>query len=137
MAAIALRDVEKTYGAGAKAVKVIHGVNVAIADGEFVAIVGPSGCGKSTLLRAINRMNDLIPNCRVRGTLAGLDGECGQRRGPPGARGRVKLHAGPHRDTVIVLMDVSASIFCALEIRGMPSIVSAVMCFSASILTVA
>src|SRR5688572_33018541 len=32
---------------------VIHGVNVAIADGEFIVIVGPSGCGKSTLLRMI------------------------------------------------------------------------------------
>ena len=34
-------------------VAVIHGVNVAIADGEFIVIVGPSGCGKSTLLRMI------------------------------------------------------------------------------------
>ena len=33
--------------------EVIHGVSVAIADGEFVVLVGPSGCGKSTLLRMI------------------------------------------------------------------------------------
>jgi phosphate transport system ATP-binding protein len=38
------------------------------------AIIGPSGCGKSTLLRAINRMNDLIPRCHVRGELL-LDGQ--------------------------------------------------------------
>ncbi len=53
MAAIALRNVEKSYGAGPKANKVIHGVNVEIADGEFIVIVGPSGCGKSTLLRMV------------------------------------------------------------------------------------
>jgi phosphate transport system ATP-binding protein len=33
------------------------------------AIIGPSGCGKSTFLRAINRMNDLIPGCHVKGTM--------------------------------------------------------------------
>jgi sn-glycerol 3-phosphate transport system ATP-binding protein len=53
MAAITLRRVEKTYGAGPKAVKVIHGVDAEIADGEFIVIVGPSGCGKSTLLRMV------------------------------------------------------------------------------------
>src|SRR5512132_1664259 len=53
MASISLRAGEKTYGHGAHANKVIHGVNVEIADGEFIVIVGPSGCGKSTLLRMI------------------------------------------------------------------------------------
>jgi phosphate transport system ATP-binding protein len=38
------------------------------------AIIGPSGCGKSTFLRAINRMNDLIPNCHTTGALM-FDGE--------------------------------------------------------------
>ncbi|MCL2003961.1 MAG: phosphate ABC transporter ATP-binding protein PstB [Oscillospiraceae bacterium] len=33
----------------------------------ITAIIGPSGCGKSTLLRIFNRMNDLIPGCRVEG----------------------------------------------------------------------
>ncbi len=41
--------------------------------GQVTAIIGPSGCGKSTFLRAINRMNDLIPNCTVQGEMA-LDG---------------------------------------------------------------
>ncbi len=38
------------------------------------AMIGPSGCGKSTLLRAINRMNDLIPVCHVKGEMM-FDGE--------------------------------------------------------------
>lgn len=49
MAQVALRNVRKKYDD----VAVIHGIDVEIADGEFVVIVGPSGCGKSTLLRMI------------------------------------------------------------------------------------
>ena len=50
MAEIRIENVKKAY---TKDVLVIHGVNVMIADGEFIVIVGPSGCGKSTLLRMI------------------------------------------------------------------------------------
>jgi sn-glycerol 3-phosphate transport system ATP-binding protein len=50
MAEIVLKDVKKSYSKGTM---VIHGVNVDVADGEFIVIVGPSGCGKSTLLRMI------------------------------------------------------------------------------------
>ncbi len=59
MGAIALRKVEKTYGQGPKSVKVIHGVDVEISDGEFVVIVGPSGCGKSTLLRMVAGLEEI------------------------------------------------------------------------------
>jgi sn-glycerol 3-phosphate transport system ATP-binding protein len=59
MGAIALRNVKKTYGFGPKAVKVIHGVNAEIADGEFIVIVGPSGCGKSTLLRMVAGLEEI------------------------------------------------------------------------------
>ena len=50
MAAVSLRDVRKSYTAE---LQVIHGVNMEIADGEFIVILGPSGCGKSTLLRMV------------------------------------------------------------------------------------
>jgi len=49
MASVDIVNVRKAYGG----LEVIHGVSVAIADGEFVTLVGPSGCGKSTLLRMI------------------------------------------------------------------------------------
>ena len=49
MAQIKLTGVKKSYGD----IAVVHGVDVDIADGEFIVIVGPSGCGKSTLLRMI------------------------------------------------------------------------------------
>ena len=59
MGSITLSKVEKTYGHGAQAVKVIHGVDAVIADREFVVIVGPSGCGKSTLLRMVAGLEEI------------------------------------------------------------------------------
>ena len=41
---------------------------------EAAALIGPSGCGKSTFIRVLNRMNDLIPACRITGEVI-LDGE--------------------------------------------------------------
>ena len=49
-------------------------VNLSIEEGKITAFIGPSGCGKSTLLKTLNRMNDLIPDCRVTGKVT-LDGE--------------------------------------------------------------
>src|SRR5499427_4948278 len=49
MASVEIRGVRKSFGP----VDVIHGIDVSIADEEFVVLVGPSGCGKSTLLRMI------------------------------------------------------------------------------------
>ncbi|PUB28695.1 ABC-type nitrate/sulfonate/bicarbonate transport system ATPase subunit [Promicromonospora sp. AC04] len=49
-------------------VAALDGVDLAVADGEFVAVVGPSGCGKSTLLRALGGL--LPPGAAVSGTLA-------------------------------------------------------------------
>jgi sn-glycerol 3-phosphate transport system ATP-binding protein len=59
MASISLRNVVKSYGTGAKALQVIHGVSAEILDGEFIVIVGPSGCGKSTLLRMVAGLEDI------------------------------------------------------------------------------
>ncbi len=59
MASINLNNVTKSYGNGAKALQVIHGVTAAIADHEFIVIVGPSGCGKSTLLRMVAGLEDI------------------------------------------------------------------------------
>src|ERR1700747_169445 len=49
MASVEIRGVRKSFGP----VDVIHGIDVTIADEEFVVLVGPSGCGKSTLLRMV------------------------------------------------------------------------------------
>jgi multiple sugar transport system ATP-binding protein len=72
MAGLQLTGIQKSFGE----VKILHGIDLTIADGEFIVFVGPSGCGKSTLLRAIcgleeitsgdlfigaKRMNDVPP----------------------------------------------------------------------------
>ena len=55
MASVAIREVRKSFGTA----EVIHGVDIAIDDGEFVVLVGPSGCGKSTLLRMIAGLENI------------------------------------------------------------------------------
>jgi phosphate transport system ATP-binding protein len=52
----------------------LKNITATVAERRLTSLIGPSGCGKSTLLRVFNRMNDLIPGCRVRGT-ALLDGQ--------------------------------------------------------------
>ncbi len=47
----------------------LHGITLPIANRRVTALIGPSGCGKSTLIRCFNRMNDLVPECRVRGSV--------------------------------------------------------------------
>jgi phosphate transport system ATP-binding protein len=54
--------------------KALKNINFSLAHREVAALIGPSGCGKSTFIRILNRMNDLIPSCRITGK-ALLDGE--------------------------------------------------------------
>jgi sn-glycerol 3-phosphate transport system ATP-binding protein len=59
MAQVHLKNITKTYGKAPKAVDVIHGISIDIADGEFIVMVGPSGCGKSTLLRMVAGLEEI------------------------------------------------------------------------------
>ena len=52
-AAIELKSVEKTFGAGSEAVHAFGPADLDIKPGEFVSLLGPSGCGKSTLMLMI------------------------------------------------------------------------------------
>lgn len=52
----------------------IKNVNLNIPANKITAFIGPSGCGKSTLLKSLNRMNDLVENCKITGTIE-LDGK--------------------------------------------------------------
>jgi phosphate transport system ATP-binding protein len=65
-----IRDLDLFYGD----FQALKKINFSLAGREIAALIGPSGCGKSTFIRVLNRMNDLIPSCRVTGGVF-LDGE--------------------------------------------------------------
>ena len=54
-------------------VRILKNLNMYIKSNYVTAIMGPSGCGKSTFIRTLNRLNDLIPECRIEGEVL-LDG---------------------------------------------------------------
>ncbi|MFZ1680672.1 MAG: phosphate ABC transporter ATP-binding protein PstB [Rhizobiaceae bacterium] len=67
---ITARNVDIHYGEK----HAIKDVSIDIPARAVTAFIGPSGCGKSTFLRAINRMNDTIPSCRISGDIL-VDGK--------------------------------------------------------------
>ncbi|MGI6204539.1 MAG: phosphate ABC transporter ATP-binding protein PstB [Anaerovoracaceae bacterium] len=67
---IGIKDLYLHYGD----FEALTNINMDIPANQITAFIGPSGCGKSTLLKTLNRMNDLIENCRIDGTVT-LDGE--------------------------------------------------------------
>ena len=52
----------------------LKNINLDIPRNQITALIGPSGCGKSTFLRSLNRMNDLVEDCRIDGDIR-MDGE--------------------------------------------------------------
>ncbi|HZG82762.1 MAG TPA: phosphate ABC transporter ATP-binding protein PstB [Brevibacillus sp.] len=62
---IRTRDVSVYYGEK----RAVSNIHMDIDRNSVTAFIGPSGCGKSTLLRSMNRMNDLVPSCRVTGSI--------------------------------------------------------------------
>jgi phosphate transport system ATP-binding protein len=67
---LAIEDLSLWYGDS----RALHGISMEIPKNRITAFIGPSGCGKSTLLRCFNRLNDLIPTCRIEGRVI-FDGE--------------------------------------------------------------
>ena len=68
---IVIRKLNLSYGEN----HVLHDITMDVEDRRVTALIGPSGCGKSTLLRCFNRMNDLIDDVRITGSVVvkGLD----------------------------------------------------------------
>ncbi|MDO5040976.1 MAG: phosphate ABC transporter ATP-binding protein PstB [Peptoniphilus sp.] len=67
---IRVKDLELYYGT----FKALKSISMDIPDKQITAFIGPSGCGKSTMIKCINRMNDLVADCRIEGLIE-LDGE--------------------------------------------------------------
>ena len=62
---VAVKNLDLYYGS----FQALKKINMDIEENRVTALIGPSGCGKSTFLKCINRMNDLIPGCRVTGDI--------------------------------------------------------------------
>lgn len=62
---ISSKDLHLYYGKK----EALKGIDLSFNQGEITAMIGPSGCGKSTYLRSLNRMNDLIPNVTITGSV--------------------------------------------------------------------
>jgi phosphate transport system ATP-binding protein len=60
---IKIKDFSVLYGD----LRAVKNATLNVAANRITAMIGPSGCGKTTLLRSLNRMNDLIVNCRTEG----------------------------------------------------------------------
>ncbi|AHK47457.1 alpha-glucoside ABC transporter, ATP-binding protein (plasmid) [Ensifer adhaerens OV14] len=106
MAEVRLRNVKKSFGA----VQVLKGIDLDIANGEFVVFVGPSGCGKSTLLRLIAGLEEISE-----GTLE-IDGKIANNI-PPAGRGISMVFQSyalyPH-------MTVGQNMAFGLKLAGVP-----------------
>ena len=63
MSIVSTIDLNLSYGKH----HVLHDVTMDIEKNEITALIGPSGCGKSTFLKTLNRMNDLVPGCKISG----------------------------------------------------------------------
>ena len=62
---LSIRDLDLYYGEK----QALKKINMDIKENKVTALIGPSGCGKSTFLRTLNRMNDLIDNVKIDGTV--------------------------------------------------------------------
>ena len=51
----------------------LKNINIELPEKQITALIGPSGCGKSTFLKCLNRMNDLVENCRIEGDVKFCD----------------------------------------------------------------
>ncbi len=66
-----IKDMNLWYGDH----QALYSINMAIPKNQVTALIGPSGCGKSTFLKTLNRMDDLVEDCRIEGQICydGLD----------------------------------------------------------------
>lgn len=59
------KDLNLYYGNS----QALKNINITISERQVTALIGPSGCGKSTFLKTLNRMNDLVPNVKITGSV--------------------------------------------------------------------
>ena len=68
---ITVQDLCLWYGSH----QALKDINIDIPEKSITALIGPSGCGKSTFLKTLNRMNDLIPDVKITGSVKYRDAD--------------------------------------------------------------
>lgn len=63
MGTFSIRQLDLFYGE----FQALKDISIDLPEKQITALIGPSGCGKSTFLKTLNRMNDLVPSCRIEG----------------------------------------------------------------------
>lgn len=63
MRTFSIRQLDLFYGE----FQALKDISIDLPEKQITALIGPSGCGKSTFLKTLNRMNDLVPSCRIEG----------------------------------------------------------------------
>jgi len=102
-----MRDLQLSYGSGAKQRTVLEGLDLDIHAGEFVCVLGPSGCGKSSLLKLIAGYE------RVTGGEAIINGE--ELRGPSTEIGVVFQQA-----SLFPWLTIEKNVAFSLKMKGVP-----------------
>jgi len=110
MAAIQIQDVSKSYTLNRKeSVLALKGINLTVADGEFVALLGPSGCGKSTLLHLVAALDEPSTGSIL------IDGN------PPAVlRNQHRLGIAFQDHALLPWLSVSANLALPFKIAGIP-----------------
>ncbi|MCR4401533.1 MAG: phosphate ABC transporter ATP-binding protein PstB [Firmicutes bacterium] len=97
-------------------VHALKGVTLSIIENSITALIGPSGCGKSTLLRCMNRMNDVIENVRIEGSIR-LDGE--DIYAPEADVTRLRQRVGMvFQRPVVFPLSIYENVACAARVHG-------------------
>jgi len=107
------RDLHAWYGTN----EVVRGVTLTIRPRQVTAIIGPSGCGKSTFIRCLNRMHELVPGARVRGTVL-LDGQDIYAPGVEPVYVRRRVGMVFQRPNPFPTMSIYANVAAGLQLAG-------------------
>jgi NitT/TauT family transport system ATP-binding protein len=110
MDAVSVSAVDKTFATSSGSVQALTGIDLTVAEGEFVSLIGPSGCGKSTLMRLVADLDQ-----PTTGTVEVF--------GKPAARARVDQDYGIafQQAGLLPWRTVAGNIALPLEVHGVPS----------------
>lgn len=117
-----VRSVHKSFGRGHAKVHVLRGVDLAVRQGEFMAIMGPSGCGKSTLLHVMGLMTppDVDDGGKAMGEIL-IDGSpVGLAAGERNQLRRTRIGFVFQRFNLISVVSAKDNVAVSLQVRGLP-----------------